>query len=433
MKIYSYPETALAHENIPNLLENWRMIGIYLELHTSSLSYLHQKGVKDKLIRLSKKAPKRDTYKSLDPLLRVQNRVALLLNQYYYKLPNSDVMQAYIKGQSPYDFIKEHMTGCKLLGQCDIKGYFDSIKHQDIFDAMKKVGFPNLGAKTIANACTMKKKIGANRHGRGGRFQQVLQQGSPCSPVVSNFVGYFQIDQLVLAWLESYCAKYPKMTYKYMRYCDNLYVAFDGEVPLVVKKDCTESLISILKQGGRRTHKWDWTMKSHPRRHQRILGVIVNEKMRIDRDKYQALRGLLFNLCSKGIENTLPQYFNTDGISLPDAMIKTDRTLEKLFYQKVQGGIAFTKKINDDQYRTLTKLLQAGKFLNRYWTTLGKDHRSMKGYADIEGNLVPHLFEAVKLYNDKEGIAPYVKRIKDICEQIEQAYQNRDQQIAETG
>ena len=78
-------------------------------------------------------------------------------------------------------------------------------------------------------------------------------------------------------------------------------------------------------------------------------------------------------------------------------------------------------------------LRQAGKYLNRYWATLGDGHRVSKGYTNVEGLLHPEIFEVLKDYTNQEGVAPFIKRLKSVVEQIEQRHQNRDQELAQAG
>jgi hypothetical protein len=65
---------------------------------------------------------------------------------------------------------------------------------------LQNYGFDYKGAKLVAGYCVVKRKI--KKKDGTETYINTLQQGSPCSPIISNLVLNLILDEPIKAWID---------------------------------------------------------------------------------------------------------------------------------------------------------------------------------------------------------------------------------------
>ncbi|HDY7822779.1 TPA: reverse transcriptase family protein [Vibrio vulnificus] len=131
----------------------------------------------------------------------------------------------FIKGRSFVDAAKTH-EGAKWVYSVDIADFFPSVTSEQVSEALVSIGYLPESSELIANLCTL---------------DNVLPQGSPASPVLSNLVMQ-GIDRELLCLAD-------KHSLKVSRYADDIVFsgtdAFNDELPQALDSLFEQSSFSL--------------------------------------------------------------------------------------------------------------------------------------------------------------------------------------------
>ena len=224
----------------------------------------------------------RDLYAPADSLKTVQGKIRDIIID---KIPKKKESVAYEPGSRPGD-TAALIAGAEVLVKLDIKNFFPSILQSTVRKYFEHLGYSSNVANLLSGVlCVLTEE--------GRRF---LPQGGPASPMLANRIAEWLIDPEVKAVLPS--------GWSYRRYCDNLYLwpskpeALDGVVP----KDLLVQLKKAVYQSGFTGHQGKIVPKT---KSQRVLGLCVNVKANMPREKYKALRACLHNCATQGLESQM--------------------------------------------------------------------------------------------------------------------------------
>jgi RNA-directed DNA polymerase len=167
------------------------------------------------------------------------------------------------------------MQAHKLLVSLDFKNHFTSVSMWQVTKMLEHHGAPKEIAFLIARLCCIT---------RGKR--SFLPQGSVVSPLLSNRVSEHLLDPKL-------AEEYPEA--KITRYSDNLYIAFSSnEVSGVGVLAGVKKLVRDAT--GWKCHKCR-IMPYY--RQQRGLGLVLNERANMPKDKYLSMKAIVYNLANK--------------------------------------------------------------------------------------------------------------------------------------
>jgi hypothetical protein len=224
----------------------------------------------------------RHLYSPVESLKTIQTKIR---DRIIDKIPKKEESVAYEKGARPGD-TAALIAGAKVLVKLDVKDFFPSILQNTVRRYFCHLGYNDNVANLLGGLlCVFTKD--------GRRF---VPQGGPASPMLANRISEWLIDPEVQKILPE--------GWMYRRYCDNLYLwptsdeACDGV-------NCS-SLMTALKKAvfisGFKGHQG----KIVPRhKSQRVLGLVVNAKANMPREKYKALRACLHNCATHGFHSQI--------------------------------------------------------------------------------------------------------------------------------
>lgn len=217
------------------------------------------------------------------------------------KFSVSSYAKGFVKGVSIYHNAQPHV-GQDVLINIDLKDFFPSIEYADVYKVFKYIGYTDSVSRLLTTLCTNSK--------------DVLPQGAPTSPVLSNLVS-LKLDKRLSRFAE-------KIGANYTRYADD--ITFSGGKHILRY----ESVIkSIIADEGFSINKDKYRVQFSFQR-QEVTGLTVNTKV-----------GVSKNL-TKELENAI-YYSKKYGIA--DHMKRIG--CERGFYKEHLYGIAYFIKMVD--------------------------------------------------------------------------------------
>jgi hypothetical protein len=354
----------------PALIHDWYDLALYLSVQPYQLSYL-KKNLKaqQRKIELRKDGGKdtRVVFQSSPLLKRVQNRIKAGLLQLDKPVYDPEVVLAYRKGVNAAEIVSQQCDK-RYHVHFDIRKFYDYITVENITQTLMDAGFTKLGAQLLASYCVVQRRVPGKSGSDPVKHIRTLQQGSPASPVISNLVGAKYIDTPVLAWVAKMKEAHPEIDFTYLRYSDNALLTLNADpsasIDLEIIKDFKNHVRDALAQHKFYTHKWAVVPKSHPKRNQQFLGIVLNKAARIESGKFEIWRATLFNACRCGLTTTAYNFFEHFGRDeLPDPAI-TSAVDQARFNMVMNGRWAYLKSFSGKQALQLKKLYEASKLLH---------------------------------------------------------------------
>jgi hypothetical protein len=388
-----------------SVVKNFYDLSFLIKVKPSIISYYYKfRNDKQKLIKIKDRC----TYNSAIGLKRIQmNMLKNIFEPIINQIPNEHML-AYIKGRQYVKTLCDSCVGNDYMITYDIKKYYDSITKKHIVDTLMDYGFTKKGAKLVAHYCVVKRTV-TGKDGKE-RIVETLQQGSPCSPAIANIVGYKYIDTPVLDYLKNKFNS-DEFKYKYVRFSDNVGLFISGPVTKEMIQDYIKFTKDTLSKSYFRFHDVCSIKITHPKIHQKFLGVVLNKIARVELNTFKRLRAILFNCARHGVVREAKTYFLREyGSELPgftqNTILIGDNDIVKKFYQHMTGKIAYIKQINEKQYRELHNLLEGVKLLNNerdliYYSTPSITKDSLPGC----------IFDIVKKYSNL-GTEEYLNRVQ---------------------
>lgn len=233
------------------------------------------------------------------------------------KIQVSPSCKGFRKGSSTLDNAMPHI-GANTILNLDLKDFFPTVTAKQVYNVFKTIGYNKLIATVFTNICT---------------YENVLPQGSPCSPMLANLSAW-TLDLRIQGYV-------GKRGISYTRYADDL--SFSGLNPSKVVKIIPMIKTIIDNENFVVNHKK--TRIASSARAKIVTGLVINEdNIGIGKQKYKDLRAKIHHL-------TLPH----------------EQTNEKLLYH-VSGWLSYLNSVDKE------RLKKAKKFINeltkKYPTTL---------------------------------------------------------------
>ncbi|MBC7122464.1 MAG: RNA-directed DNA polymerase, partial [Pseudothermotoga sp.] len=169
-------------------------------------------------------------------------------------------------------------VGKKYVISLDIKDFFPSVTSDMVLRQLKREGFEDTGAWLIARLVA---------------FKGVLPQGAITSPAASN-VAFKPYDEKLQKYFE-------ERGFVYTRYADDVTVSTDQEVT-------DEMIQQIVEETSQIIAPFKWNAKKikiyGPNEPHYVLGLIVNAKPNVPKQKRRLIRAMVHNFVRK---HALPQ------------------------------------------------------------------------------------------------------------------------------
>ena len=231
--------------------------------------------------------------------------------------------------------------GKKHVLNMDIKDFFSSISDQRIYTIFREAPF--CFDTQIASALTYLVTI-----------NNCLPQGAPSSPILSNFACLSLDEKLTIFSNQN--------DWRYTRYADDL--TFSSNVAFTSAQ--IDFIKQVLVQEGFEPNEKKFRVRTSNKK-QLVTGLVVNEKVNIDRKMLKKTRAMLFDLRVNGASKAAQNHFKTE--------YKPSNNDQVVFLQKLNGTINFIGQVRgkDDVIYKKMKSDFASCFaivedeMNSYW------------------------------------------------------------------
>jgi RNA-directed DNA polymerase len=218
-----------------------------------------------------------------------------ILDNVLYKIENSSAAHGFVRSRSIVTNASPHV-GQDIVINIDLKNFFPSIEYKRVKGLFCKLGYSGQLSTILGLLCTepeIDEVVLDNRKYYVAKTNRQLPQGAPSSPAITNLICY-KLDKR----FEGLAAKYG---YNYTRYADDM--TFSAKETAADKAGQLLRFIKqVVKEEGFTIHpdKLKVMRKGDKRE---VTGIVVNEKLSIDRNTLRRFRALLHNISQTGLAN----------------------------------------------------------------------------------------------------------------------------------
>lgn len=218
-----------------------------------------------------------------------------ILENILNKISVGEVVHGFTAKKSIVTNAEPHL-GKDIIINIDLQDFFPSISYRRVKGLFSKFGYSEQLSTIFALVCTqahteeiLLDDVKYFVH-KGERF---LPQGSPASPAISNIIAY-KLDKRLKGLAQ-------KLGFIYTRYADDLTFSANQD-----NEENINKLLYFVKQVIS-----DENFTIHPdklhimrgKHQQKVTGIIVNEKLNVERKKLRKFRALLHNIEVNGWQN----------------------------------------------------------------------------------------------------------------------------------
>ena len=190
------------------------------------------------------------------------------------KFSVSQYAKGFRKGVSIYDNALPHV-GKELVINIDLKDFFPSIGYMEVYKVFKYIGYTDSVSKLLTILCT--------------NTANVLPQGSPASPALSNLVS-LKLDKRLSCLAKSIGADYT-------RYADDITFSGDGTI-----KKYEKVIRKIIREEGYTINEDKFRMQYAFQR-QEVTGLIVNDKVSVPEKYIRELDNAIYYCKKYGVSD----------------------------------------------------------------------------------------------------------------------------------
>ncbi len=224
-------------------------------------------------------------------------------NEILEKLIISDYAKGFKKECSIFQNAVEHINQ-ELVINVDIQDFFPSIKYPEVYKVFFYAGYTKQVSYLLAKLCT--------------NNNDVLPQGAPTSPILSNIICY-KLDSRLSALVK-------KIGGKYSRYADDITISGKKSIKSVLP------LIKKIIEDEGYTVNEDKVRLQYKNGRQSVTGLTVNSKVAVNKDLIKELDKAIFYIKKYGISDHM-EHINCD----------------RAFYKEHLYGIAYFVNMIDRQ------------------------------------------------------------------------------------
>ncbi|MCX7759047.1 MAG: reverse transcriptase family protein [bacterium] len=261
----------------------------------------------------------------------------VILNDILSKLEFPPEFCGFVKNRSIKDAVFNHI-GKNVLLSLDIKNFFDNTSDYKVYRAFKFVlGYPHevslfLTGLTTANIIHTEDRV----------KRRVIPTGSPTSPCIANLCMIPIFDKMKQKLGQ--IAKNNNLDLHFSIYADNIVIsynplnqAFSNQDLRIINNNIVDSIRSILKKS---KYELNENKTRIMRKRKKVLGLVVNKKLNIDRKYYKNLRAQVHNFLYKK-QNSVDNYSSSDQY--------------QKIVQHLKGKLGYLRFINPGKYEAIRR------------------------------------------------------------------------------
>jgi retron-type reverse transcriptase len=227
------------------------------------------------------------------PMPRLKRLQQWILKQILEKLPIHPNAHGFCLNRSIVSNAQPHV-GSEIVINFDLKDFFPSISYRRVKGLFKSFGYSELAATIFALLSTEADREKVELDGviyYVALEERYLPQGSPASPALTNLLCRC-LDRRLTTMAE-------KQGFVYTRYADDLTFSSSQDNPRVC--NLLRGTETIVQQEGLMINQ-EKTRILRRGRQQEVTGIVVNDKLSVDRKTLKKFRALLYQIEKEGLE-----------------------------------------------------------------------------------------------------------------------------------
>ena len=227
------------------------------------------------------------------PMPRLKKVQYWILHNILNLIPIHEAVHGFRSDRSIVTNAQPHI-GADVLINCDLEDFFPSVSYKRVKGLFRSFGYSEAAATIFGLICTEAELEEVELDGKTyyvALSERHLPQGSPASPAITNIICK-RLDRRLTQMAQ-------KWDFVYTRYADDLTFSTKAEKPRIcnILKN-TESIVQ--HEGFAINHKKTRVLRKS--RQQEVTGIVVNDKLNVDRKTLKRFRATLHHLETKGLE-----------------------------------------------------------------------------------------------------------------------------------
>ncbi len=219
------------------------------------------------------------------PMPRLKRAQYWVLDNILAKMPVHEAVHGFLPGRSILTNAAPHV-GQDVVINLDLKDFFPSIGMRRVRGVFRQLGYSSQVASLLALLCTEAPTDEVQLDGQRyfvARGERVLPQGAPTSPMLTNL-----LCRRLDARLHASAAK---LGFRYTRYADDLSFSADAAHSRDTGKLLWRVKQIVASEGLTVHPDKQQVMRKHQQQH--VTGIVVNDKLSLDRDTLRRFRAVL--------------------------------------------------------------------------------------------------------------------------------------------
>jgi RNA-directed DNA polymerase len=228
------------------------------------------------------------------PMPRLKKVQHWILENILNKVTLHNAAHGFTASRSIVTNAKQH-TGKAFVVNIDVKDFFPSIQFKRVKGLLRQLGYSEKIAVILALICTKAVTDQVEIDGKQyfvQKSERVLPQGAPTSPAITNILCY-KLDKRLQGLA-------TKLNCNYSRYADD--ISFSANNSGTNAQQLLWRIKKIVTDEGFTVHPEKIRIMRKGTK-QEVTGLVVNEKMSVDRKKLRQFRAMLHQLKVKGGEH----------------------------------------------------------------------------------------------------------------------------------
>jgi RNA-directed DNA polymerase len=227
------------------------------------------------------------------PMPRLKAAQTWILDNILNRVAVSEAAHGFLPEKNIVSNAQLHV-GAKIIVNFDLENFFPSISYRRVKGVFRALGYAEAIAAIFALVTTAPETEEVEIDGKTyfvGLGERHLPQGSPASPAISNLAAR-RLDKSLTKIAEN-------LGFRYTRYADDLTFS-TADKDANVSKLMSQTRFVVKKQGFKINENKTRVLRRG--RQQEVTGIVVNDKISIDRKTLRKFRAVLHQAETTGLE-----------------------------------------------------------------------------------------------------------------------------------
>lgn len=228
------------------------------------------------------------------PMPRLKQAQYWILANILEKIPVHDAVHGFRRDRSIVTNAEPHV-GADVIINFDLKDFFPSISYKRVKGLFRSFGYSEAAATIFGLICTEADREEVELDGKTyyvALGDRCLPQGSPASPAITNIICR-RFDRRLTEMAQ-------KWEFIYTRYADDLTFSTSAENPRIC--NILKNTDAIAQHEGFQINQQKTRVLRNTRQ-QEVTGIVVNDKLSLDRKTLKRFRATLHQIETKGIDH----------------------------------------------------------------------------------------------------------------------------------